>query len=74
MKCPATITGMVNALAKKYPDKYVNIRHCYSKHSHMKSIIIQYELYIEDVPDSEMPNRLNLSYQELKDLVAEHLK
>ena len=69
MKCPATITGMVNALAKKYPDKYVNVKHVYGKHSHFPEIRIDYDFYIEDVR-----HKLSVTYQELKDIVTEHLK
>jgi hypothetical protein len=64
-----SITGMVNALSKKYPDKYVNIKHVYGKHAHLPKIRIDYDIYIEDVL-----HEVGESWQELKDLVAEHLK
>jgi hypothetical protein len=69
-KCPTTITGMVNALRRKYPDNpLVAIDKGYSDYLVESDIEISYNLYIDNVEC-----KTKLTWQELKDLVAEHLK
>ncbi len=46
--CPSTMTGMLNALVKKYPDKYITIEKKYVKHTTRDNITVDYYFYVED--------------------------
>ena len=47
MKCPKTITGMVNALGKRYNPKHIKISHGYNYHAHLSNCMVKnYTFYI----------------------------
>ncbi len=69
MKCPVTIRGMVNALAKKYEVKSVIIDKRHRKFIRTDTIGVYYYLYIEDTVSDD-----RLTWDQLKQKVTQHLE